>query len=71
MEGEENVRLHQAVSKSPDRVVRDIQALLRQKLAGLDRPDDSIPHSTTPSSSSLSYLSLWFGYIQFLNHPAL
>lgn len=67
---ERNVRLHNSVSKSTDRVIRDIQTLMRQKLAGLDKRVCVTQVKTTSSTTDLSYLYLWFGYIQIPNHPA-
>lgn len=67
---ERNVRLHDSVSKSTECVIRDVQALMRQKLAGLDKNGCAAPWLSTTAMTDLTYLSLWFGYIQFMNHPA-
>lgn len=62
---ERNVRLHKSVSKSSNRVVRDIQAIMRQKLAGLDRPDTySHPPVTSSPYTLLSLALVWLPTIR-------
>ncbi|CAH2079610.1 unnamed protein product, partial [Thlaspi arvense] len=51
---ERNSRLHSTVSKQSVQVIREVQALMRQKLAGLDRP---LQHSLNYIPHEASYLS--------------
>lgn len=65
---EKNARLHTAISKPAQLLVKDINVLLRAKLIGLDRFEDSVSQrslmSTITSTDSLTYFSFWFGFIQ-------
>lgn len=65
--GKKNARLHRDETKPSAQVTREIQSILRRKLAGLDTRACDTQHP--PSSSAQTYLSLWFDYIQFENDP--
>lgn len=61
-----NARLHRAETKPSDQVTREVQSIIRRRLAGLDsKIGTSAQQQPTVTSSAHSHLSLWFGYIQF------
>ncbi|CAA7049602.1 unnamed protein product [Microthlaspi erraticum] len=59
---ERNARLHSPIVKVSQSLVKEIQLLLRAKLAGLDRSLTS--NVLSSSSSQQSYLCTWFEFIQ-------
>lgn len=58
---ERNTRLHSSSIRSEIQIKREIQLLLRRRLAGLDRAAAS--SSTSPNQET--YLSLWFANFQY------
>ncbi|VVA99920.1 unnamed protein product [Arabis nemorensis] len=65
---ERNYRLHSSQVKTQQAVVKEIQLLLRAKLAGLDK--DGVGRLIQPSailnpSNSESYLLTWFRWLKF------
>lgn len=65
---ERDVRSHRAETKPSSQVTRKVQSILPRKLAGLHSSPCTSQKSS--SSSAQTYLSFWFGYIQFGNDPA-
>lgn len=57
---ERNSRLHSAHFKPAHVLIKDIQLLLRAKMASLDK----IPSRPRQISDSVSFLTIWFTYIQ-------
>ncbi|CAA7049535.1 unnamed protein product [Microthlaspi erraticum] len=56
---ERNARLHSSNPKGSQALVKEIQLLIRAKLAGLDRLNLSMPGTSEPS-----YLHTWFAFFQ-------
>lgn len=60
---ERNSRLYSGPSKPAALIIKDIQKLIRTRLASLDKPKQA---SLRPATQhDLSYLSTWFGYFQY------
>lgn len=57
---ERNARLHRDETKT--QLIREVQGIMRRKLASLDTGVSPSIHPSSNSSSAQSYLSLWFGY---------
>ncbi|CAA7055588.1 unnamed protein product [Microthlaspi erraticum] len=63
---ERNARLHTPSPKASHTLVKEIQLLLRAKLSGLDRSENSLSDSLSLSSvSQPSFIYTWFQFIQF------
>ncbi|EOA33837.1 hypothetical protein CARUB_v10021318mg, partial [Capsella rubella] len=63
---ERNSRLHTSSFKSPAIIIKEIQLVMRAKLAGLDHCQLQIKMNSTAAPTSVleSFLSTWFRYVQ-------
>ncbi|KAG7577371.1 Endonuclease/exonuclease/phosphatase superfamily [Arabidopsis thaliana x Arabidopsis arenosa] len=61
---ERNARLHSVSPRSTTQLKREIQLLLRRRLAGLDRAATATGRPSSTTQAQETYLSLWFGNFQ-------